>query len=222
MLVEKTHAETRGSEKDTGLTAWHTHKHTPKHTHITKTQPTSFMTHSTTQKQAFAAAQKKHIKNTQFNALAHIFSARTWNYASHAYERTHRHARTCVQTAHKDKKCCRGDSERRSAGTIPLSTSRTGKFSHMAKHKGPTSGNANSPLKPKPIRSLMQTCRAPLSFISPFNVRGLESDSITHPKEKREKGKRENYRGFQIIHMFSSRANWIKGEWKWLTSVSNV
>lgn len=94
----------------------------------------------------------------------------------------------------------------------------------MAKHKEPTSGNANSPLKPKPIRSLMQTCRAPLSFISPFNVRGLESDSTTHPKEKKrkERGRRENYRGFQIIHMFLSRANWIKGEWKWLTSASNI
>lgn len=35
----------------------------------------------------------------------------------------------------------------------------------------------------------MQTCGAPLSFISPFNVRGLESDSITYPKEKKEKRK---------------------------------
>ncbi len=177
------------------------------------------MTHSNTEKQVFA---EKTDKNTQFNSFAHIFNRHTWKYTSHVYEHTHRHTHARVHKQPTKTRNVAVVTQRRSAGTLPLSTSSTGKFSHMAKHKGPTSGNANSPLKPKPIRSLMQTCRAPLSFISPFNVRGLESDSITHPKEKKEKGKRENYQGFQIIHMFSSRANWIKGEWKWLTSVSNV
>lgn len=166
------------------------------------------MTHSNTQKQA-SAVHRKIDKNTQFDVFAHVVNTRTHlNLLVHtnAFAHTHVHTRTCThKTAHEGKEWCRGDSERICRHLSH--TSSTGKFSHMAKHKGPMSGNANSPLKPKPIRSLMQTCRAPLSFISPFNVRGLESDSITHPKEKKEKGKRENYRGFQIIHMFSSRAN---------------
>lgn len=155
-----------------------------------------------------------HISTCIYKKQQHLCTYCTHKDPSHSYKNiinsdTHTHIQTAQGWFRKELQA-------------PRSTSSTGKFSHMAKHKGPTSGNASSPLKPKPIRSLMQTCRAPLSFISPFNVRGLESDSVTHPKKKKGKGKRKNYRGFQIIHMFSSRANWIKGEWKWLTSVSEV
>ena len=147
-----------------------------------------------------------HLKNYTSPSCQHT-NARTHRHThTHTHTHTHKHTDAHSQTAHRHKQgWLREDLQ------APLPTSSTGKFSHMAKHKGPTSGNANSPLKPKPIRSLMQTCRAPLSFISPFNVRGLESDSPTHPKEKKEKGKKGKiYQEFQIIHMFSSRANWIK------------
>lgn len=140
-------------------------------------------------------------KTTQLGAFAYIFNRCTWNDTSHAHKQhTHTHA---YKQPTKTRNCA-GMTQRRSAGTS-LYLQHRHILPHATQHKGPTSGNANSPLKPKPIRSLMQTCRAPLSFISPFNVRGLESDSITHPKEKKEKGKREIYHGVpNHPHVFKS------------------
>lgn len=125
----------------------------------------------------------------------------------------HTHACTYIEKQSlQTLEMMQGDSEK-TCKHLSLSTSSAGKFSHTAKHKGPTSGNADSPLEPKPIRSLMQTCRAPLSFISPFNVRGLESDSITHPKERRgKKGKGKIIRGSKLptcfwVDLIESRKN---------------
>lgn len=52
--------------------------------------------------------------------------------------------------------------------SVHLSTYNMRKFFRMAKHKGTTSGNTNSPFKPKPIRILMQTCRVYFVVYFPF------------------------------------------------------
>lgn len=112
-------------------------------------------------------------KNTPFDTFTHISNIHTWT-VNVFFTQTHTHS-------HKHPtKTSRVDSQKISLALY---------LQHPARAHVWQSGNASGPLKPKPIRSLMQTCRAPLSFISPFNVRGLESDSITYPKEKKEKGK---------------------------------
>lgn len=145
------------------------------------------MTHSNRRKYALAALRKADQKKQTTKKKHGDRSEYAISTCMQTHPQTHSHTR--VQTKQPTKtRICIGVTQREDLQAL-RSTSSTGKFSHMAKHKGPTSGNANSPLKPKPIRSLMQTCRAPLSFISPFNVRGLESDSITHPTKRRKKAK---------------------------------
>lgn len=91
------------------------------------------------------------------------------------------------------------------------------------KYKGPRLATRPVCSSQNQLGSLMQTCRAPLSFISLFLM--SEDWNLTPnstPKKWREKGKREKWLGFQIIHMFLSSANWIKRDWKWLSHVSNA
>lgn len=159
----------------------HKKKHKKKNS---KHKPTTCVTQSNTQKRALAAHRKTyHLTHLH---ISPTYIPEQFMYFSHKHTRSHKHP----------TKTSRVDSQK-----ISLFLSLY--LQHPARAHVWQSGNTSGPLKPKPIRSLMQTCRAPLSFISLFNVRGLESDSITYPKER----KRENYQGFQITHMFLSRLN---------------
>ena len=100
--------------------------------------------------------------HTRTHALGHTNTLYKTHTDTHTHTHVHKHTICRVWTL-------RSDSEMICSTVSPArSKAYAGKFSHTAKHKGPMSGKADSTLKPKPIRSLMQTCRGPFVVYFPF------------------------------------------------------
>ena len=102
-----------------------THKHTPRHMHFTKTQPTACMTHSNTRKQAFLQHTPKRTENMETNAfgapvyaISTCVTAKTHHMHTQAHSQTNTHPHMHTNSPTKTRNCV-GVTQRRSAGTAP-------------------------------------------------------------------------------------------------------
>lgn len=135
--MEKTHAETRGSENDTGLTAQCAQTHTQEHASSRKhkSKPTTCVTHSFRERRSDSGAEKKNAARCLCSHRRHM--------KYFLCKQKHTLAITLGEM---------GDSQKISLYLQHRQILPHGKTQRAHAWQ---SGNASGPLKPKPIRSLM-------------------------------------------------------------------